>query len=1456
MQSFGITMKRNRPLVRTPVVLFFVLLAINVPPWLMYKGNRIGAVCALEVTAPESPPSNFQPIVGDSPLDDFASRSGQSAFSVEQLDLEADKEDRAQEVVAADEAVEDKGSISVKGSPMDPSPQARIITGDLKDNNKENIPQDQEHEVDQQEAPSPKSTPAVEDAPLPTTEAAPSAIPPPPLSPKIDEHEKAPGDADTTKIGKPSRHVQTNTYYARLSAPPGTADAREQHRVVTQALLALPDGRVTIRHEFGMDEDDVLNVISFKLEGSGDGLEEIAAMNGVIGIYPVRTRKRPRALPLGSLQLTRPTLESAHILTGIQMAREKLGLTGKGIKVGIIDTGIDYTHPALGGCFGPGCKVAFGYDFVGDDYDNGDTDKDTPRPDKDPMDCAGHGTHVAGIVAARNIAPNALGTQGFVGVAPDATLGAYRVFGCEGEVGDDVLLAAIKRAFGDGMDVVNLSLGGSSGWPEEPFATACAAYIRKGLHISIANGNDGEEGLFEDGAPATAAGAIAVGSVDNTYFLGPAADLSYKAVDARKIVDNAVTSGRQSPGKIGMAMASDAADVSMKSFRKDAPYVVHVSAQDPVGCTAYDTTALEKEYKISRANILVLIRRGICTFTEKAKFISNAKLGGMLVYDIIPEQRPLGMAINGLNISAAGLSLEDANTILDALKAKPQGLQLTAQFSTEDQVLKLASGGKISDFSSWGPDARLSYKPDIVTPGGMIYSTFPVAKGGFMTLQGTSMSSPYMAGIQAIYLARYGKTEPAKLLNLLQSTAVPTVRPGSTTGLTSVFQQGGGLVSMERLFAADPPTFVIPTALYLNDTQFQKLEHELSFTNPSSTGTRAWTLVHRPAFSINGFEESNHYTPVNQSRLRSSELGAGAVTMTPSQFSLGPGATGKVQIRVEPPPGLNVDERWLYSGFIEFLCKSTNSVGEVSDCGSSLVSYGGMHGNLAGVPILNPALAYPALQLDRLTASTGPKTQSVTKGTEDDENDPEQRSARHRRQPEQQLNGEEKVNGHHHHRVAQDHGLQKDEDVTRKNTQGKKGSKEDADKDKKKNLFRDRKESVRVGKGDDDWVQILVSVNFPTGLLTIEAESVCDDDRGGQADNTIRLEIGGSGQGRFQIETAAALEEAERVVAVSHQRMEQHQQGDNSCELDEEDDAILNDPIAVAMMEERLNRSQELAFMPSGLYMPYEGYSQVMLLEPSLYEDELLEMKAKEPKDNKDKKYHSNSKSKSTETKKTKKTKKSKSSKNKAKKGRRLAIKGRSKSVNAPKGASGHRGRKEPPPGRPVIPPNGSGRTGPACLPRILGLIPNGFNPWSSRSDSTEGNTFQIFTWQGDLLLENKDIMNGAAGADVPQALLAKKKKLLRKKIKKMKRGVQGMDPDKKDEKRGGGRGHGGHKAHRKKKPNTSEEEQKAPTSRDLPDGRYRLVVKVLKPWGVRGRASDVERWSSPIIIIKRNRKR
>lgn len=126
------------------------------------------------------------------------------------------------------------------------------------------------------------------------------------------------------------------------------------------------------------------------------------------------------------------------------------GNKGKGVKIGIVDSGIDYTRTPLGGCFGNGCKIAGGYDFVGDNY----TGDNNPVPDSDPFDgCYGHGTEMAGIIGAND------NEFGVTGVAPEASLYSYRVFSCSGATTEDLVIKGALQAYQDNMDIVNLSLG-------------------------------------------------------------------------------------------------------------------------------------------------------------------------------------------------------------------------------------------------------------------------------------------------------------------------------------------------------------------------------------------------------------------------------------------------------------------------------------------------------------------------------------------------------------------------------------------------------------------------------------------------------------------------------------------------------------------------------------------------------------------------------------------------------------------------------------------------------------------------------------------------------------------------------------------------------------------------------------------------------------------------------------
>lgn len=188
-------------------------------------------------------------------------------------------------------------------------------------------------------------------------------------------------------------------------------------------------------------------------------------------------------------------------------------LTGKDVTVAIIDTGIDYTHPDLGGCLGEGCKVIGGYDFV--------------NSDDDPIDDNGHGTHCAGIVA---------GNGSLMGMAPDAGLIAYKVLNQDGSGYFSDVIAAIERSvdpdsdgdFSDHVDVASMSLGGScfsyseDCGPDDPVSKAVDRAVGSGVVFVIAAGNSGpREGTIV--TPGTARKAITVGATykinyDGTYW--------------------------------------------------------------------------------------------------------------------------------------------------------------------------------------------------------------------------------------------------------------------------------------------------------------------------------------------------------------------------------------------------------------------------------------------------------------------------------------------------------------------------------------------------------------------------------------------------------------------------------------------------------------------------------------------------------------------------------------------------------------------------------------------------------------------------------------------------------------------------------------------------------------------------------------------------------------------------
>ena len=223
-------------------------------------------------------------------------------------------------------------------------------------------------------------------------------------------------------------------------------------------------------------------------------------------------------------------MKNALGLTGANIAQDELGLDGSGETIAIIDSGLDYTLPEFGGCFGAGCKVRGGFDLVGDSYNAtpGPAFDATPHPDGDPLPCdpdaadraevlgagtsdAAHGTHVAGIAAADG--RGHVDDGQVVGVAPGAKLLAYSVFGCNGGTDSDVLVHAMELALADHANVVNMSIGAAfNNWPQYPTAVAADNLVDAGVTVVTSIGNSGVNGgqLWSAGAPGVGRKVIGV----------------------------------------------------------------------------------------------------------------------------------------------------------------------------------------------------------------------------------------------------------------------------------------------------------------------------------------------------------------------------------------------------------------------------------------------------------------------------------------------------------------------------------------------------------------------------------------------------------------------------------------------------------------------------------------------------------------------------------------------------------------------------------------------------------------------------------------------------------------------------------------------------------------------------------------------------------------------------------
>src|SRR5262245_2247358 len=476
----------------------------------------------------------------------------------------------------------------------------------------------------------------------------------------------------------------------------------------------------------------------------------LAGLPGVVAVRPVAR--------------VRPALAQSVPYIGTDRAWADLGRTGAGVRIGIIDTGVDYYHADLGGSGNPAdfaaddgltvgtpafrhAKVVGGWDFVGNAYNGGSND--TPAPDPDPLDCAGHGTHVAGIAAGNGVLADGTPYAGPYdastyathtfrvgpGVAPRASVYAYRVFGCTGST--DLVVDAIDRAMADGVDVLNLSLSSPFGGPDDPTAVAADTAAKAGITVVAAAGNEGQNAYLV-GSPGSGDRVISVASEETVPDL-----------------PGALVAGPSPPG-VQALVANEAPipDAGIAGTLR----VLQSAGGIGIGCTAAEYAG------VAPGEVVVTRRGGSCARTDRARLAAAAGAAAVIMFNDAEELPPLDGPVPGVDIPFLGVRASAAAGLL-AADGTPAAVTGAARIANP-------AFAALSAFSSGGPrTADAALKPDVTAPGGAIASAGVGLGTGAVRKSGTSMAAPHVSGVAALIAEAHPDWTPAQVKAAITSTA-------------------------------------------------------------------------------------------------------------------------------------------------------------------------------------------------------------------------------------------------------------------------------------------------------------------------------------------------------------------------------------------------------------------------------------------------------------------------------------------------------------------------------------------------------------------------------------------------------------------------------------------------------------------------------------------------------------
>jgi subtilisin family serine protease len=621
------------------------------------------------------------------------------------------------------------------------------------------------------------------------------------------------------------RSTTSRAYLTRVAAA--------QRAAVVQLRRAIPEARISRRFAI------VLDGVTVSLPAKR--LPRLVRLGFVAKVYP-------------SVRFTMELDRSPSVI-GDDVLQAATGARGDGIKIGVVDDGVDQTNPF----FNP-----TGYSYPSG-FPRGDQSFVTPKvivarafpapgagqAAELPLDRAAsfHGTHVAGIAAGDEgtTAPPGRdhpGVTGLSGVAPHAYIGNYRVFSLPTPVGNVAntpeIVAAFESAVADGMNVINFSGGG----PEtDPANDAMIETVRNtaaaGVVPVIAAGNDRDDfGLGSTGSPGTAPAGIAVAAVTNTHIFAPVLSV---------VTPGAPDTVRQIPietsGTTPAAWAvADNPLVDVSSI------VVNGAPADPYLCGPPQNpnapVATLPAHSLDGA--IALVQRGRCAFvTKSARAEAAGAIGIVLIDNRSGNPNPLPIQLS----LPAGMISDLDGARLKAYLRTTGGLA-AVRISRDTFDVENGRSGIVTSFSSAGPtDFGHLLKPDVSAPGAQILSsTLPEFAGSpFAVFDGTSMATPHVSGAAALLVQRHPGWTVQQVKSALVSTAGPSWADTQRTKEAPVVLEGGGLVNLPR--ADGPLLFTDPASLSygdLNVSRGARSGGQLVRLVDAGGGAGTWTLELSP----------------------------------------------------------------------------------------------------------------------------------------------------------------------------------------------------------------------------------------------------------------------------------------------------------------------------------------------------------------------------------------------------------------------------------------------------------------------------------------------------------------------------------------------------------------------------------------------------------------------------------